>query len=153
MKKIFVIVLFSMSLLGCGSEMIQQFIEPPQVKNIRLKSFSAQDKKVVFEVDLFNPNPFTLPLTGLSGNMSLNKLAIGSLDVSSDKSLTANTTQTVTVPVQLDQNALIEAAKSVFTKRQANYNFSGGVETSVGQIPFSKSGELSVQEILSSLIR
>ncbi|MFK8068161.1 MAG: LEA type 2 family protein [Gammaproteobacteria bacterium] len=153
MKKLLAIILVSLSLMGCNSEMIQQFVEAPQVKNIQLKSFSAQDKSVVFEVDLFNPNPFTLPLSGLSGEMSLNEFAIGSLDASSDQSLAANTTQTVTVPVQLDQNALLEAAKSVFTKRQANYNFNGGVKTSVGKIPFSKSGELSVQEILSSLIR
>ncbi len=153
MKKSLVIILLSMGLLGCSSELIQQFVERPQVKNIQLKSFSVQNEKVVFEVDLFNPNPFTLPLSGLSGNMILNELVIGSLEVSSDKSLAANTTQTITVPVQLDQNALIEAAKSVFTKRQANYNFSGGLKTSVGKIPFSKSGELSVQEIISSLLR
>lgn len=153
MKKIITIILLSLSLLGCSAEMIQKFVEAPQVKNVQLKSFSAKDKTVVFEVDLFNPNPFTLPLSGLSGSMSLNGLAIGSLEASSDQSLASQATQTLTVPVQLDTDALLEAAKSVFTKRQAKYNFSGGVETSVGQIPFSTSGDLSVQEIISSLIR
>lgn len=153
MKKLLTMILMTMSLLGCSSEMIQNFVKAPEVKNVQLKSFSAKDKSVVFEVDLFNPNAFTLPLSGLSGSMSLNGLDIGSLDAESDQSLAAKATQTVTVPVQLDTDALLEAAKSVFTKRKAEYNFSGGAQTSVGKIPFSTSGELSVQEIISSLLR
>ncbi len=153
MKKILIMLLMTIGLLGCSSEMIQQFVDAPQVKNVQLKSFSAENKSVVFEVDLFNPNAFPLPLSGLSGAMSLNDHAIGSLSASSDQSLAANATQTVTVPVQLDANAFLEAAKTVLTQRQAKYNFNGGVNTSIGKVPFSTSGDLSIKEIISTLLR
>ena len=153
MKKLASLLFFILALSACNSNMIQQFVDTPQVKNVQLKSFSAKENSVVFEVDLFNPNAFPLPLSGLSGDMHLNGLSIGSLDASSDKSLAANSTQTVLVPMKLDTNALLEAAKSVFTKRKAEYSFNGGVKTSVGKIPFSKSGDLSVQEILKAALK
>ena len=128
-------------------------MQAPQVKGVQLKSFSAKDKSVVFDVDLYNPNSFTLPISGLSGDMVLNQLTIGSLEAESDQNLAALSTQTVSVPIALDTNALIEAAKSMLTNRQANYKFNGGVKTPVGKIPFSKSGELSVTEIISTFLR
>jgi len=152
MKKLLTILLISMALSGCAS-MVQELMQAPQVKGVQLKSFSAKDKSVVFDVDLYNPNSFTLPISGLSGDMVLNQLTIGSLEAESDQNLAALSTQTVSVPIALDTNALIEAAKSMLTNRQANYKFNGGVKTPVGKIPFSKSGELSVTEIISTFLR
>jgi LEA14-like dessication related protein len=153
MKKLLAVLLMSITLLGCSSSMLQDLMQAPQVKSVALKSFSAKDKTVIFDVALYNPNSFMLPISGLSGDMMLNQLKIGSLEAESDQNLAALSTQTVTVPIALDTNALIEAAQSVFTQRQANYNFNGGVKTPVGKIPFSKSGELSVTEIISTLLR
>ncbi len=152
MKKLITILLMSLTLSGCAS-MVQELMQAPQIKGVQLKSFSAKDKSVVFDVDIYNPNSFTLPISGLSGDMMLNQLTIGSIEAESDQNLAALSTQTVTVPIALDTNALIEAAQSVFTQRQAQYNFNGGVKTPVGKIPFSKSGELSVTEIISTLLR
>ena len=151
MKKIIILLLLSLSLVGCN-EIVKEFVSAPEVKGIRLADFSIAEKKVVFDVDLYNPNPFTLPMSGFSGDFKLNNLSIGSVEASSDQKLVAHGTQTITLPISLDTSALIEAAKSVFTQRQANYHFNGGVDTSVGKIPFSKSGELSVQDIISQLI-
>lgn len=152
MKKILTVLLVSIILSGCSS-MVKELMQAPQVKSVQLKSFSASEKSVVFDVDLYNPNSFTLPISGLSGDMMLNQLVIGSLEAESDQNLAAHSTQTVTVPIALDTNALLKAAQSVLTSRQAQYNFNGGVKTPVGKVPFSKSGELSVQEIISSFLR
>ena len=152
MEKLLTILWISIALSGCAS-MVQELMQAPQVKGVQLKSFSAKDKSIVFAVDLYNPNSFTLPISGLSGDMVLNQLTIGSLDAESDQNLAALSTQTITVPIALDTNALIEAAKSMLTDRQANYSFNGGVKTPVGKIPFSKSGELSVTEIISTFLR
>jgi len=151
MKKLLTVLIMAMTLSGCAS-MVQELMQAPQVKGVQLKSFSAKDKSIVFDVDLYNPNSFALPISGLSGDMMLNQLEVGSIEAESDQNLAALSTQTVTVPIALDTNALIEAAQSVLTKRQANYNFNGGVKTPVGKIPFSKSGELSAQEILSTFL-
>ncbi len=151
MKKILSVILMTMLITGCSS-MVKELMQAPQIKGVQLKSFSAKDKSVVFDVDIYNPNSFALPISGLSGDMVLNQMTIGSLDAESDQNLAALSTQTVTVPIVLDTNALIEAAGSVLTDRQAIYNFNGGVKTPVGKIPFSKSGELSITEIISSVL-
>ena len=85
--------------------------------------------------------------------MMLNQQAIGSIDAESDQHLAAHATQTVSVPIALDTNAMTNAAKIIFTSKKAQYNFNGGVKTPVGQVPFSKSGNLSVEEILSTFLR
>ena len=153
MKKLFTALVMVIGLLGCSADMIKSLVDMPQVRGVQLKSFSAADKRAVFEVALFNPNPFPLPISGLSGAISLNQLAIGSIDAQSDTSLAANAVQAVMIPISLDPNAFVEAAKSVFMQRKASYQFNGGVNTSLGKVPFSTSGDLSVQDILSTLLR
>jgi len=152
MKKLFVLLLLSLSLVACN-DIVKEFVSAPEVKAVRLTDFSMADKRVVFDVDLYNPNAFALPMSGFSGDFKLNDLTIGSLEATSEQKLVAYGTQTVNLPINLDTNALIEAAQSVFTKQEALYRFNGGVDTSIGKVPFSKSGELSVQEIISGLLR
>ena len=152
MKKLFAILFLSISLVGCSSDLINKLVEAPEIKGIQLKSFSMKDKSVIFDIDLYNPNPFPLPISSLSGDFKLNQLAIGSIAAETDKSLAAHATQTVTLPIAFDTDALIDAAQSVFTNREAKYNFSGGIGTSVGQLPFSKQGELSVTDIIKALL-
>lgn len=153
MKRLFTILIMSLALFGCGADMIKQLVDAPQVRGIQLKSFSAVDKRAVFDVALFNPNAFPLPISGLSGGLQLNDLTIGSIDAKSDSSLPAQTVQTVTIPISLDPDAFFKAAKSVLTQRKASYEFNGGVTTSVGTVPLSSSGDFSVQDIISALLR
>lgn len=150
MKKILSIFLFSIFLMGCGTDLVKEFVDTPQVKGVELKSFSAKNKQAVFEVALYNPNSFSLPISGLNGDIVLNKLTIGNIDAESDQSLAAHATQSVTLPIMLDTDALAKAAKSVLNLRQAQYIFNGRVSTSAGQIPISKKGNLSVQDLISA---
>ena len=154
MKKIISYTLLAVSLIlsGCN-EIVKEFVSAPEIKAVRLVNFSMAEKQVIFDVDLYNPNAFTLPLSGLSGDFKLNDLTIGSVSATSEEKLAALATQTVTMPINLDTDALINAAKSVFTQQRAIYNFNGGVDTSIGQVPFSQSGELSVRDIVSGLLR
>lgn len=150
MKKMLLLLLLSISLLGCGTGLIKAFVDTPQVKDIRLKSFSAKDKQALFEVALYNPNAFSLPISEIKGDIVLHKLNIGSIDVESDQSLAAHATQIVSLPIMLHTDALVKAANIVMSLRQAQYTFNGGVMTSVGYIPFSKKGELSMQDLIST---
>ncbi len=157
MKKILLLLLLllllSISLVGCGTGIIKTFVDTPQVKGVELKSFSAKKKQAVFEVALYNPNNFSLPISGVNGDIVLNQLTIGSIDAESDQNLEAHTTQLVTLPIMLNSDALVKAAKSVLGLRQAQYTFIGRVKTSVGQIPFSKKGDLSMKDLLSAFFR
>ncbi len=150
-KRIGMMILLALSLTACQSVM-EKVVKAPEVKSIQLKSFSIQDKTMVFDVGLFNPNAFTLPVDGFHGGIRLNGLDIGKFSAKTETSLAAQKTQVITLPITLDAEAFGRAARSVLEKRQALYNFRGGVDTSVGQVPFSKEGELSVQDIIASLL-
>lgn len=153
MKKITLVLLLSISLLGCGTGLVKAFVDSPEVKGIELASFSAKEKQAVFKIALYNPNAFSLPISGMTGDIVLNQMIIGSIDAETDQSLAAHSTQLVTLPIMLNTDDLIKAAKSVLNQRKAEYTFNGGVMTSVGQIPFSKKGSLSIQDLISAFFR
>jgi hypothetical protein len=87
------------------------------------------------------------------GDIVLNQMVIGSIDAETEQSLAAHSTQLVILPIMLNIDDLIKAAKSVLNRRQAEYTFNGGIMTSVGKIPFSKKGNLSIQDLLSAFFR
>ena len=147
------ILLLSLGLFSCDADMVKEFVAAPEVKNIELADFSVEKKQAVFKLSLYNPNPFPLPLSGMSGDISLNEQHIGSVEAQSEQHLTAYGTQTVTLPVSLNPNALLTAAKSVLLQGRANYNFNGNVGTSLGQVPFTKNGELSARDIVTSIMK
>jgi len=152
MKKIILVVLLGFVLTGCQSGLMKKLVEAPEVRSIQLKSFSAQDKTVVFDVALFNPNVFSLPIDGFNGDIRLNDLDIGKFAAKTKQSLAAKEVQTITLPITLDAEAFGRAARTVFSEGKAAYNFSGGVDTSVGKVPFAQDGELSIQEIIATLL-
>jgi LEA14-like dessication related protein len=152
MTRQFFILLLSLSLFGCNSSYINDFIATPEIKNIQLSHFSAQERTAVFNVSLYNPNPFPLPLSGLSADIALNNLNIGSLEAKSDQNLAAYDTQDITLPLSLNPDSLLNAAQSVLLQGKASYIFTGEIHTSLGRVPFTKKGELSAQEIIGSLL-
>ena len=140
------------SLFGCG-RFVKEFVKAPEVKGIELKSFSVLDNTAIFKVALYNPNSFSLPISGLAGGIKLNQMMIGSIDAENDQSLLAHTTQLVAVPISLDTHRLVNAIKTVLIQGQAHYSFDGHVKTSMAQIPFSKEGELSVEDLISAFLK
>lgn len=157
MKKYLAMLLATLVLAGCNSsaiksDLVKSLISAPEVRGIQLTSFSAKEQKVVFAVDLYNPNIYPLPVSGLSGDFQLNQVAVGSMAAKSERSLPAKATQSITLPIQLNTKALGDAAKRALTTREAKYSFNGSVETSVGNLPVTKQGEISVSDILSALL-
>ena len=153
MKKYLAILLLPLILAGCNSSIVKQLVAAPEVKSIKLKSFSVKDQSVVFDVSVYNPNIYPLPISGLNGDFKLNKVSVGSMAATSDKSLAGQQTQVVTLPIKLNTDAFKKAAKSAIAARQTNYSFNGAIDTSIGQVPVSKTGSVSVADLLSALIR
>ena len=152
MIKRFFIVLLSLSLFGCNSAYTNDLVATPEIKNIQLSHFSVQERKAVFTVSVYNPNPFPLPISAIAGDIALNNLTIGSLEAKSDQNQTAFDTQDVTLPLSLNPDALLNAAQSVLLQGKASYTFNGDVQTSLGRAPFTKQGELSAKEVMGSIL-
>ena len=103
-------------------------------------------------MSLYNPNIFPLPVSGLSGDFKLNQVAVGSMAAKSDSNLGAQKEQVVTLPIQLNTDAFLNAAKKALSTQKANYSFNGGVETSAGKLPFTKEGNVSLSDLVSALL-
>ena len=150
MTRRFSILFLFLSLLGCNTAYISELIATPEIKNIQLSHFSVQDRTAVFNVSLYNPNPFPLPISAIAGDIAINSLTIGSLEAKSNQSLTAFGTQDITLPLSLNPDTLLTAVQSVLLQGKANYAFKGEVQTSLGRVPFAKEGVLSAKEMMGS---
>ncbi len=153
MKKYLSIIFISLFLVGCNSSLVKQLVAAPEIKGIKLKSFSVEQQSVVFDVSVYNPNIYPLPISGINGDFKLNQVSIGSLAAKSDKSLAAQQTQVVTLPIKLSTSAFKQAAKNAISTRKTDYSFNGAIDTSVGKVPVSKTGSISVADLLSALVR
>ena len=67
------ILLFFLSLMPfySANAIDHSAMEMPQVQMIKLISFSVEQESAVFEVNVYNPNEYKLPVRALSGNIFL----------------------------------------------------------------------------------
>lgn len=140
-------------LFGCSADKAKPLVNLPQVHSVHLKSFSVADKEATFYVALYNPNDFSIPVSGVDGSITLNQLNIGKIDVDTEYTITGGALKTVVVPISFDSDAFQKAAQTVLKKSTAEYHIDGAVKTSFGNVPFTGTGDLSTQEILRSIIR
>lgn len=124
-------------------------ILPPEVVNIQLKSFSAKENSAVFDVTLFNPNHFKLPLREVYGDLYLNDNVIANIEALSKKSLAAHASQIFTVPIIIKPEQLANASTNVIVSGVANYRFKGYMMTPVGELPIEHKAHLTNQQILT----
>lgn len=145
-------IIISFSLTGCNSAMLKNLVKAPEIKDIQLSDFSPRKNEITFAVKLYNPNSFVLPIKGLSGDIQLNDVPVGKLNANSEKSLAALSTQEISVPIQLNADALKRVAKSILFNMKADYQFKGFIKTSVAPVPFNKEGNLSAKDIISAVL-
>lgn len=123
----------------------------PEIRDIKLVSFSAEQETAIFDVSVYNPNTYKLPVRELSGEIYLNKQHVSTLDATSKKSLAPLATQVFTVPIKVNSDALMTAANDVMLTGTAAYRFKGYMMTPVGELPISESGQLTAEQILTFL--
>jgi len=151
MKNIFTLSLMLLTLSGCSSSLLKSFVQTPQLKDVRLNSFSASDKQASFDVDIYNPNLFDIPVTTLDGDIKLNQVPVGHIAATNpSNTLKSQETQTITIPIELDTTDFMGIAKSALFQGGIKYQFIGTVGTSIGPIPIIKEGELSAKDLMTS---
>jgi LEA14-like dessication related protein len=123
----------------------------PQIQNIKLISFSAEKETAVFEVQVYNPNDFKVPVRELSGDIYLNEQHVSNLEANSKKSLAPLSTQTFTVPIVVNSDAVMTSANDIMLTGVAEYRFKGYMMTPVGELPITESGQLTTDQILAFL--
>ncbi len=149
--KQFLIIAFTLLLLPLNSIAVMfdaENTKPPQIKRVELISFSAENHSAVFDVDVYNPNDFKLPVRELTGETHLNKQHVASLQATSKSSLAAFSTQTFKVPISVKPDAMLLSAQQIFISGQAEYLFKGYMMTPVGELPIRYQGQLDSQQIV-----
>jgi|GEM_PF-691203 len=150
MKKLLAIAFVILNLMTySNAEVFPDSVLPPEVVNIKLKSFTAEENRAVLDVTLYNPNNFKLPVREAYGDIYLNDNAIANIEAISNKSLGAHETQTFTVPVTVKPDELANASTNVMMNGVANYRFKGYMMSPVGEIPVEHQGQLTRQQMLS----
>ncbi len=130
------------------AELLTDKILPPDVINIKLTSFDTEKNRAVFDVSLYNPNNFKLPVREAYGDIYLNESTIASIEALSKQSLAAHDTQVFTVPVIIKPDQLSEASNSVMLTGAAHYRFKGQMMTPVGELPVEYEDYMTKQQIL-----
>lgn len=147
MKKLFVVVWMLIS-FASHAGILDQDIIMPEIQTVTLKQFSAELNSAVFDVEVYNPNTFKLPVKELSGDILLSQHKVAELSANSKKSLAAQSTQLFTVPVSINVANLLLSIDTVLKSGVAHYQFKGYMMTPVGELPIEQHGELSNEQIL-----
>jgi LEA14-like dessication related protein len=145
---LYLLVLLSMVSYAYAGVFDTESIQYPQIQNIKLISFSADKETAVFEVEVYNPNDFKLPVRELSGDIYLNDQHVSNLEANSKKSLAPLSTQTFTVPIVVNSDAVMTSANDIMLTGIAEYRFKGYMMTPVGELPIAESGRLTADQIL-----
>lgn len=150
MKKLFIIAFILLNFMAYShAQVLPDSVISPEVVNIELKSFTAEDNTAVLDVTLYNPNDFKLPIREMYGDIYLNENAIANIEALGKKSLGAYETRIFTVPVTVQPDELTNASSNVMLSGVANYRFKGYMMSPVGEIPVEHEGQLTTEQIFS----
>jgi len=145
------ILLLSIASYGYAAVFDPDSLQYPQIQNIQLNSFSAEQETAIFEVQVYNPNDFKLPIRELSGDIYLNEQHVSNLEANSKKDLAPLSTQTFIVPVIVKTDAVMTSAEDILLTGVANYRFKGYMMTPIGELPILESGQLTAEQVLTFL--
>jgi len=150
MKTLFAIVFIAFNFMPYShAELLPDSVLPPEIVDIKLKSFTAEENRAVLDVTLHNPNDFKLPIREAYGDIYLNDSAIANIEALGKKSLGPLETQLFTVPVSVQPDELVNASANVMMSGVANYRFKGYMMSPVGEVPVEHEGQLSREQMLS----
>ncbi|MDF1589347.1 MAG: LEA type 2 family protein [Gammaproteobacteria bacterium] len=147
MRKLIPFLLLVSSFIGQAG-VLDHTIITPEIHGITLKQVSSKLDNAVFEVDVYNPNPFKLPVRTLSGDIFLQNTRVAQLSASSNKSLAAKSTQGFTVPVSVNIDNLFGVIQQIIMSGTAEYRFQGYMMTPIGELPIEQQGTLSDEQVL-----
>lgn len=155
MFKLVLLICLSLLSIGCSSLDLQR--PTARITGMDVRDVDPQGFTMNFAVDLQNPNARALPLADIDYKLDLAGASIASGDVKPGKTIPANATQALTVPVRLTYANLIDAGSAISRGGwNIPYKLAGGVGVDTGmpllgqmRVPLEYSGELPLKKLLS----
>ncbi len=153
--KLVVLTAVLLGLICNGCETLQNLgLSRPsaQVKNIQFGDVSLHSAQLLFDVEIHNPYAVSLPLTNLSYHLSSGADTFLKGDANVQRSIAANSKETVSLPVNVNYLELFKSLKNVKPGTSIPYKAGVGlsVDAPVGgtlTLPLKKEGNLLLPEI------
>jgi LEA14-like dessication related protein len=140
--------------VGCGS--VQQ--PTANFRSADVHSATADGVQINFDLDVGNPNSFSLPISGASYKLGLGGTQVLSDTAKPSASIPAQGSLPVTLPVSLSFEKIMKAERSLSNSGgkvpydfSAELQFSAGPMKSLGQsikVPIKASGTLDFKKIM-----
>ncbi len=132
--------LFVLGLSACA-------VTPPKVtaKKARLTNISLSSMRVLVDLDVNNPNEFSLPVEQFIWGLKISNKQLANGTVGLDKALAANSTTALDVPLRIGLQSAISTISTVLRKKQIPYNVAGNVKVKsplgVLSVPYNVGGK------------
>lgn len=125
-----------------------------QVGQVAVKSVGLQGGRLSATLVIVNPNPFTLPSTGISGSLYLGGVRFGDLQLDNGFMVAQEDTTRVAVPVSFEWSSVGLAARGILGYGSVDYKVHGTLYSlsPMGrhlQLPFSAEGSVPIVQALS----
>lgn len=148
MKTMFkTLVLALLVFLTAACSVLQQVVEKPtvHVKEVKYHSVSFKEGRLDSNMQISNPNRFSLPLRNLTYHLKLNDREFANSALSFDKNIPAQGTMELHVPIQFRYAELLNGIASFLQRQNVKFQIAGELDFGVVKIPFSKSGEFALK--------
>jgi LEA14-like dessication related protein len=156
MVKIASLLCLCLMCIGCSALNVKS--PTARVTGMDLRDMDTQGFTMNFAVDLANPNAVALPLAAVDYKLDLAGTGLANGQMNPGKSIPANGSQAVAVPVRLTYSNLLAAEQAI---RKVGwtipYKLAGGVAVDTGsplvgqlRVPLEYSGELPLKKLLDS---
>lgn len=143
------LIIASAAVLVTACSALQQVVKEPNVtvKGMDIKSVSLTDMGLDFILDVENPNPIGLSLSGISYKLDVEEKSLASGQSMNKMSLGANKSSTVHLPLQLNYQQAFGGIESLLKKDKINYALSGELDFGLFRLPYSKQGVIDMPSL------
>jgi len=149
-KLIFVSLILPLFLTSCATLKNSGLIKNPVIKSVALESFSLEKGEVVLAINMFNPNSFSIPITGLNFDLSLNSKPLGKINSDKNFELQANKLANISLPIKVDTTKIMRTLASLLFQKTVSYEVTGNIKTPLLTIPYTKKNKILVKDLLKS---
>lgn len=147
-KLTLITLIMSLFLTSCATLKKSGLVKNPTIKKITIESFSLEKGEVILALNVFNPNGFSIPVTGLDFDLSLNAKALGTIKNDNKFDLPANKLAQVSLPIQINTAQTMAILGRLIFQKKVSYKVTGKIKTAFMSIPYTKKNEILVSELL-----
>ncbi len=140
-------VLAAALLSGCAA--LEKRVEQPQVKlnDVRVVAASLADAQLAFDLEVYNPNPLSLLLQGLSYELQLEDKSLLSGELGDRLRIGAGGRSRVTLPFTLRYAEVLGSLAALGRNEAIDYRLSGKADFGLFAIPYAKAGTLPLPRL------